>query len=559
MASLVPTLKNRGELLNHILDVKDLPVIVQSLDVDILTKLIGHIGLEDSGQIIAAATADQVKGLLDQDLWHSKSPGRDEKFDPDRFNLWIEVMMDNGSAEAVRLLLELDEDLVTLGLSRLVWVLNAHDPVLRSDSFLDYSLSQEFDDYVVIAKHESGWDSICGVLAELNESDDDVLSRLLERCCRITGEYIEDNGDLYDVLTAGEMLEEDVSASRQERREGLGFVTPSSAAVFLNQARLASLEEILAEDTMDLQTRAYFKATREWNELVSRPQTGNSPAKATVLPADDPRVIRFIRTLQNAEVLIASDHQMIGWDGADAERHHLPLANAMNRLNEAEPELYFQRLNELSYLSNTLISGCGFKGRSFKPKEAIEAAMSVCNLGGEYMIRKSGGAGGKLTDEHWTGRLRETDMVRLFKAGYKILFDDVVMFTAGTLLEAVDRQRTGKRDKREAVEFRQPAEMLRAAIAAGNPWEFMEQLDYLQPYFEGETVMAAQGLLRELPTMSNAVCRMGGHRVSPFIWSRNQIMTVRRFLKKNLGAAGHRAPRKEGASKKPNKKKGADQ
>ncbi|MFH1136384.1 MAG: hypothetical protein V1816_09920 [Pseudomonadota bacterium] len=376
------------------------------------------------------------------------------------------------------------------------------------------------------------------MLVELNETDDEMLFRLLDRCRLIAGEYIENNGDLYNVLTSGEMLEEDVASDRQDRREGLGFVTPGSAAAFLNQARCTTIEEIVAENAADLYTRAYFKALEKQVDPAVKPQPGRGAADGTASAAPDPKVIRFIKTLQNAEVLLASDPKMIGYDGAESEQSHLPLANSMRHLNRTEPELYFQRLNELSYLSNTLISGCGFQGRAFKPKEAVEAALSVCNLGGEYLTRIGAGTKEKGANEKLTTLLKANDLVRLFKAGWKIMFDDVVMFTAKTALECLDRQRSEKRNQREAREVARLADLSRACISSGRPWEFSGQLDYLHQYLDSETVMTTEKLLQEYPTLSRSVCNMGGHRMSPFIWSRIQILTVRRFLKKGFRMAG---------------------
>ena len=72
-------------------------------------------------------------------------------------------------------------------------------------------------------------------MAEFNELDYEMLIRLLDRCRWISKEYMEDNGDLYHVLTADEKLEEDVSSEREERREGKGFVTPTSNTVFIRR------------------------------------------------------------------------------------------------------------------------------------------------------------------------------------------------------------------------------------------------------------------------------------------------------------------------------------
>ena len=141
MTSLIPKLKQPRELLNHIPDEPKLPAIIQSLEAGTLSKLIRHVGLEDSTQIISLTPADQLKCVHDEDLWYSESPGREETFDVERFSLWLEIMMENGSTFAARKIMELDEDLVTLGLCRLVWVVGGHDPALHLDKALNSSLN----------------------------------------------------------------------------------------------------------------------------------------------------------------------------------------------------------------------------------------------------------------------------------------------------------------------------------------------------------------------------------------------------------------------------------
>ena len=165
MASFVSKLKQPHELLNHILDQPELPTIIQRLDARVLTKLIHHIGLEDSAQIVSMATTDQLKGIFDEDLWHSKAPGAAETFDAARFGLWLTIMLENGSAFAAKKVMAIDEALVTLGFCRLVLVMRNDDvgprlndagrsaPGRLMDRVLDNSLNQQFGNYLVIAKN----------------------------------------------------------------------------------------------------------------------------------------------------------------------------------------------------------------------------------------------------------------------------------------------------------------------------------------------------------------------------------------------------------------------
>jgi hypothetical protein len=540
----VSKLKQPGKLLNHLLDHPELPDIIKKLDSGVLTRLIRHVGLEDSAQIVFLATAEQLENVLDEDLWYSAVPGREETFDAARFGLWLEIMEENGSAFAARRLMELDEDLVTLGLCQLVLVAGIDDPALymsddlRADGghilerVLDSSLNQWFGNYLVIAKNHSSWDAVLALLVELNELDYDMLVRLLDRCCRISGEFIEDNGGLFHVLTAEEMLEEDVSAERKERREGRGFVTSTSAAAFLSQTRSTALKSMIASKTMDYGSRAYFKAAEIQTEAAVRPQTSENLSIKGDSKSIDLKVAQFIQRLQDAEVLPASDHKMLlSYDGGESWAHHLPLAEAMRFISQKEPDLYSQRVTELSYVSNTLISGCGFKGRTFQPKEAAEAAISVCNLGSEFLLKADTDSEENQPIDPWTTLLKRHHLVKLFQVGWKILFDNVVLYTAKAMLEFFYRLRNDMTDPEQTYAMTHVVNRLRCCILSRRPWELDEEMDHFHFFLDGETTMAIAELLQEYPTLSEVICKLGGHRLSPFIRSQTHIETIRRFLK----------------------------
>jgi hypothetical protein len=86
-------------------------------------------------------------------------------------------------------------------------------------------------------------------------------------------------------------------------------------------------------------------------------------------------------------------------------------------------------------------------------------------------------------------------------------------------------------DPEQIYEMTHTLNMLRCHILSGRPWRFNEEMDYLQIFLDGETTTAIAELLQEYPTLSEVICKQGGHRLSPFIWSQVQIGTIRRFLK----------------------------
>lgn len=126
--------------------------------------------------------------------------------------------------------------------------------------------------------------------------------------------------------------------------------------------------------------RFYIKSAKAKTASTENPQApGNEASKCS-----RNEKIAFIDTLKKADLLPTASQQKLWYDGQDLGDSHFPIIRAIRIIKESDPDLYAQRIMELSYLSNTLISGCAFRGRAFRPEDAAEAALSVCNLGSEY-------------------------------------------------------------------------------------------------------------------------------------------------------------------------------
>ena len=120
MRSLVPRPDPPStKLLMRILERPGLVAAVRELPGAVLGKLIDRIGLEDAGELVALATTAQLERVFDDDLWGADRAGGDETFRPERFALWLRVMMEAGEAALVERLCELPQDLVALAVHRL--------------------------------------------------------------------------------------------------------------------------------------------------------------------------------------------------------------------------------------------------------------------------------------------------------------------------------------------------------------------------------------------------------------------------------------------------------
>ena len=426
-----PPAHESGSLLSRLLDTPDLVGVVQSLEPRLLYQLIEHVGLEDASEIITLASTAQIERIFDDDLWRSEKIGRDESFDPERFGLWLEVLLEAGEQFAARRLTELDPDIVTLGFCRLVLVVDLDQMSYamqhpgrqqrRLDKALESSLYHEFDQYQVIARRHDGWDAVLSILVALDRDHHNFLDHLLERCCHISGEYIEDNGGLYDVLTADETAAEDAAATRQDRRAAAGFIAPSDAVSFLELARTISEPGAGAADDYDPVTRAYFRS------LETRTPRGPTRAEAHARPGAEPVASardRFVQLLVDAEVLpdLQSAPLLAAVPEAATTGPRAFMAAALRQLEAGDPDLHGQRRKELNYLANVLIAGQPWQGRRLRPVEAAGIVLAVVALGWPSVAGVAGIAGAE-------GRppglalLRAHSFVKAFRSGWHLLHD----------------------------------------------------------------------------------------------------------------------------------------
>ena len=105
-------------LMARLLNTPDLPAIVPRLPPEVLYRVIQTCGLEDCSEFVALATPAQLGRVFDLDLWRARTPGLEERFDPDRFGVWLEVLLDAGAGVAADALAGLDPDLVVGGFAQ---------------------------------------------------------------------------------------------------------------------------------------------------------------------------------------------------------------------------------------------------------------------------------------------------------------------------------------------------------------------------------------------------------------------------------------------------------
>ena len=519
------------QLLRRMLDEPNLVAAVQALPATALGKVIDHIGLEDAGEIVALATTEQLQRIFDDDLWRSERPGKDETFDANRFALWLEVMLEAGEEFAAQKLAELPEDLVTLALAKNILVINIEELAIAAsnrnsddddltEKALESCLCEEIDEYRIISRNHDGWDAILSILLALDRDHHDFLGRVLEHCCHMAAETIEDNGGLYQVLTSDEMLEADVGADREERRAEEGFIAPSSAASFLALARTTEIANILANKKRDPVTHAYFRSLRG----PLRPEATRGGA------ADAAEAASLVEILRDAEVLPSSGSMLLlqGQTESSTAQDDGVFTHAMRELRAKSADLHGQRMQELAYLANVLATGCSIEGRGLRPLEAAHAAVAACNLGIERLLQDEPARAAAVS-------VLETENAdKLFRIGWQLLSRQVVLPAARAFEKMLTEKARQETDRQRVQNLEQAGRALHAAIATGKPWTARGKLTALEGEIENATLVTLLALIDECPSLRARLASSANEREATtdlrFISTRKQLDAVQTFL-----------------------------
>lgn len=412
-------------LLEHVLENAALVRAVRELPPAALGTLIDAVGLEDSGELVALATTSQLESVFDEDLWRAERAGDDPRFDPTRFGLWLQVLLEAGERAVVERLTELPLDFLILAVSRLVLVVDMdrlgvelsddEETLELTEKALDSTLAEEWEEFRLISRDDRSFDAVTTALFALDRDHHDLLRRLLERAAAASSEVIADNGGLYEVLTADEMLESDARAERDDRRAARGYVAPSDARSFLALAR-NGIDEDAPRDRV---TQAYFR------ELDRKPSAPARPSRAAPEPkgrADTAGLLRLIERARAAAGESAPSPAATLAPATDGPLLKLGLATLADR----DPAAHAERAEELAYLTNVIVAGdATLDGRSYRPIEALERALLLADVGLEVAlaggVRKSRAPSGSLAErvERAAEFLRTAHLDRLFRLGLR--------------------------------------------------------------------------------------------------------------------------------------------
>ena len=522
--------RDQGRLIDRLLDTPQLARVIPQLQPELLHQIVQRCGLEDCGELLALATPAQLEHVFDLDLWRNAGPGADEQFDAERFGIWLEVLVDAGPQVAAQKLSHMNVDLVAAGIARhtLVYDRGAATPYTMLDGEvmtpvlgLEGRLSCDVGAYLVVATRTDSWEAIVTALIALEAEDPGCFTDVMEGCVRLSNPKPEVDG-LDDLLDVEGQATFDVAFDREQRREKRGYITPAQAHAFLQMSR--------ADVANDVQNRANPVATAYFRALDQRPARAGEIARLaagtdsiieTTAESAPEAVAAIVEVLVEAGLITPPRALLTGASGNEARLHRIH--EHLQYVLERDPTAYAARNQELGFLANAIASGAMVLTRSLSVQEASDAALAVCNLG----------------LEHWPvaeqDQLAKQNLVSVFQAGWRILYNNVCMHAAEHLLLALSDLYPAD------AEIEDGLGTLRIELTkhwrAGRPWLAREAMEVIG-LLDMPAWAALVALIDEFPVMHASITASRTKRVRAvgafdfeFISSNSQIQTIRDYMK----------------------------
>jgi hypothetical protein len=408
-------------LVNRVIGEPALVEALRGLAPDVFSQLVSAVGLESAGDLVALATMDQLETAFDEDLWRRRDDDPEDAFDAERLGLWLRILFEAGEDAVVARLLAFPPDLLTLAVHRVVLVVDidalgvdlSEDPeaLEQTEKALESRAYEEWEEYRLIARDASSFEVVWDALLALDREHHDQVRRLLDRCAALSAEVIDDGGGLYEVLTSDEMLEADVRGDRDDRRATRGYVSTADARSFLELSR-AGIGDAGVRDPV---TRAYFRELSR--ESASAVAEGDAASDGeTSAAAELAGLLRSSGVVETPAFagLLAASVAAPGCEGASGREL---LATALRRLHDEGSAHHAERLDELGYLVNVVVSGMSTQERRVRPVDALELVTELVGVG----LRRALGQAATTDLEAAARRLEEISADRLFREGYRAL------------------------------------------------------------------------------------------------------------------------------------------
>lgn len=513
------------ERLARLLETPHLAKIVPRLAPETLHALIRHRGLDACGELLTAATAEQLTDVFDLDLWPRVRSGQDEQFDEDRFGEWLEALAETGTSAAARIIAALDADLVIAGLSRYLRVfdpaalgrVDSEDGATERDETALSGCTLDVGGYVVAGRRADAWDAISALLVELDGSYHEFFEAVLQGCRRLSNSAPEIDG-LDELLNESDQLLYDVAGDREQRRFKKGYVTAADARAFLQLARRGRPD---VSSRINPIVAAFFRddaaGAAEQNEEPVGPlveHIGDSADRAT---------IETLRALLGNAGLLPHPRALLG-GAASSPSQFTRIRRLLEDIRDIDEAAFSLRNRELAFLANALVAGSSVQSRAFTAEEGFEAAVAICNLGLEQWSEKT-------VDAFPLGH----SLIATFEVGWGALHE-LSIFVAKCLLAAlVDVRCVDPEIEQGLHRLRRD---LRSKCQNGTPWQARGALDVVT-MLDMPLWASLVGLLDECPVLPAAMRAIVERRRDPvsatsfeFISTTSQVRDVRAFAER---------------------------
>lgn len=117
--------RSGGALINALIDPKEAPQLVPMLPIEDLHGYIRRIGLLDCTELLPMISGEQLRGMLDVEIWDA------DQMEIDRLDPWLRALMASGQETLGRRMLDLDDEVLNWTVRQYARALVIEDP----DSF----------------------------------------------------------------------------------------------------------------------------------------------------------------------------------------------------------------------------------------------------------------------------------------------------------------------------------------------------------------------------------------------------------------------------------------
>jgi hypothetical protein len=435
------------DLLKTVLSTSNLPQVLMHMQPFALVRLVQGVGVEDCEEILEHLSPAQMAPIVDEELWRASRVGAEEKFDIKQAIRWLRVWNEMGPEHIIRIFSGMGRDfLATLmihfadvqELSGVAWDmlnLDGFGSVLEEQ---DSPFRHVYSRFVLESRSKDAeeWELLVGVMDALWETSPDVLEDALSACCNRShqDEVDEEGKGREKVNEVEDILRDNLSRAREDRRRRLGFLAPEQARDMLQRCRagdaLRALRDFLSERFLwsDIEDSADEEEDNSGNAASVGGQEEIPDEAADVLGrAEAPDVDEAVfgaRALEMAVLAATSPARPLlalpsGADsGKERDLQTALRVAAQKGFNESKMQV------ELTGLANLVISGCNVVGRKFEETQAFSAVLSLVEMG---LIRENGAS----------PQLPLGGVLEAFVVGISMLQRRVALESAGALDDLV--------------------------------------------------------------------------------------------------------------------------